>query len=216
MSQPSGSNQCAATCHKRDRWLAFLIITAALNLAALILFPNFLTDAFTLPLALICGVPSAWGFYTLLFFRTRRERIVGYFGILPLVVWAACLVSLIAEYGFRDFPGLSAKAATISYHLNHLEKAEGERNFKAAESDREALVKLGRFEERNFQLRRRLMTSNNVPELVQRVTNCTFINYNYALRINLTNAATLGVTAHRRDMPAWENLISAFDSSEKK
>ena len=47
------------------------------------------------------------------------------------------------------------------------------------------------------------------------VTNSTFINYNYALRINLTNAGILEVTAHRGDMHAWEHLISAFDSARR-
>ena len=161
MSEPSVNTQFEATRHKRDRWLAFLTITLAINLAALILFPDFLTDALTVPLAAICGVPSVWGFYTLLFFRTRRERIVGYVGIFPLVIWTACLVSLMSEYGWAaDSSGLSGKHVnTVSYHLNHLEKAERERKLKEAESDREALVKLRCFEERNFKLKRRLMTS---------------------------------------------------------
>jgi hypothetical protein len=216
MSHPSCSSHCEAPRSKRDRWLAFLMITLGLNSAALILFPDFLTDALTVPLALICGVPAAWGFYTLLFFRTRRERVVGYFGVVPLVIWAACLVSLVSQSA-ADLSGLPRKQVNaIAWHLNHLAKVESERDFKAAELDRDALVKLGCFEERNFQLRFRLMTSNNVPELVQMVTNSSFINYNYALRINLTNAGILGVTAHRRDIPAWENLISAFDSAETR
>jgi len=90
--------QAAST--KRDRWLFFLIITLALNLAALILFPMFLKDALTPPLTAICGIPTIWGLYTMLCFRTGRERIVGYVGIVAAVAWAAALVNLLSRYGW--------------------------------------------------------------------------------------------------------------------
>src|SRR5947208_13136090 len=65
------TGQPASTKH--DRWLFLLIITLALNLAALILFPMFLTDALTPALTAICGVPAAWGLYTMLGFRTEKS-----------------------------------------------------------------------------------------------------------------------------------------------
>jgi hypothetical protein len=70
---------------------------------ALILFPVFLTDALTPSLTAICGIPTVWGLYTLLWFRTRKERIVGYVGIVAAIVWAAALVSLLSRYGW-DLP----------------------------------------------------------------------------------------------------------------
>jgi len=84
----------------RDRWLIFLIISVALNIAGLILFPLFLTDGLTLPLAVTGGVPALWGGYTLLFFRTRRERLVGYAAVVPTIIWLAAIVDLLSRYGW--------------------------------------------------------------------------------------------------------------------
>jgi hypothetical protein len=117
----------------------------------------------------------------------------------------------------KPFPELPEKDATaISYHLKHLVEQENEQNLEAAERDREALVKLGCFERRDFQLKNRPLSTNNVPEFVQMVTNSAFMNYNYALRLNLTKAHTIGLTAHCGDIPAWESLVSHFDSAKIK
>jgi hypothetical protein len=80
-------------------WLIFLIVSIALNVAALILLPLFLTDGLTLPLVVTCGVPALWGGYALLSFRTRRERLVGYAAVVPAIIWLAAIVDLLSRYG---------------------------------------------------------------------------------------------------------------------
>lgn len=97
---PTAAPTSPATASSRDRWLFRLLITIAFNFAALILFPLFLTDALTPPLAAISGVPALWGLYTMLFFRTGRERIVGYIGALLAVYWAVVLVGVLSQYGW--------------------------------------------------------------------------------------------------------------------
>jgi len=84
----------------RDRWLRLLIVSIVLNVACLILFPVFLTDGLTLRLAVICGVPTLWGCYALLFFRTRRERFVGYAAFVPAIVWLAAIADLFSRSGW--------------------------------------------------------------------------------------------------------------------
>jgi hypothetical protein len=85
---------------ERDRWVPLLGVTAALNLVSFVLFPMFVTDALTPMLSLLCGVPALWGFYSFLFFRTRRERIVGYVAIVPAALWLFGALSLLWEYGW--------------------------------------------------------------------------------------------------------------------
>jgi hypothetical protein len=84
----------------RDRWLGSLIVSIVINVACLILFPVSLTDGLTLRLAVICGVPALWGCYALLFFRTRRERFVGYAAFVPAIVWLAAIADLLSSYGW--------------------------------------------------------------------------------------------------------------------
>src|SRR5438552_3805863 len=89
-----------AAAIKRDRWVLVLIVTILVNLASFILFPQFLTDALTLPLAGICGVPALWGFYSFLSFRTRKERVVGYVAVLPAAGWVLAALNLLWDYGW--------------------------------------------------------------------------------------------------------------------
>jgi hypothetical protein len=86
---------------KRDGWVLLLSVTILVNLASFLLFPQFLTDALTLPLAGICGVPVLWGFYSFLSFRTRRERVVGYAAVLPAAGWALAALNLLWQYGWH-------------------------------------------------------------------------------------------------------------------
>jgi len=84
----------------KDRWLRILIVSILLNLISMVLFPMFLTDGLTLRLALIAGVPAASGSYVFFFFRTKRERFVGYASVASAVVWLAVIVHLISAYGW--------------------------------------------------------------------------------------------------------------------
>jgi hypothetical protein len=86
-----------------DRWLFRLVISLVLNIASQILFPMFMTDGLTLRLAVVCGVPGLWGLYALLFFRTRRERFVGYAAFVPAIVCFAAMVDLLSHYGWAGF-----------------------------------------------------------------------------------------------------------------
>src|ERR1041385_2662235 len=114
-------------------------------------------------------------------------------------------------------PEFSDEQAAVLYYLKHLREQESERNLESAERDREALIKLGCFEQRDFRLTHRWLTTNNVSELVGMVTNAVFINYNYALTLNLwTNTRVIAVIAHRGDMAAWGGLVSRFDSAEAR
>ena len=65
----------------------------------LTLFPQFLTDGLTLTLAAICGVPALWGFYSLFFFGTARERVVGYASALAALAWLEAVADLFARFG---------------------------------------------------------------------------------------------------------------------
>src|SRR5437868_4232409 len=98
MENTSTIESAVASRPTRDRWLMLLIVSVVLNVASLILFPLFLTDGLTLSLASICGVPAFWGCYGLLFFRTRRERFVGYAAFIPAIVWLVAIVDLISRY----------------------------------------------------------------------------------------------------------------------
>jgi hypothetical protein len=114
-------------------------------------------------------------------------------------------------------PEFSEEQATVLYYLKDLREQESERNLESAEQDRQALIKLGCFEQRGFLLTHRSLTTNNVSELVEMVTNTVFINYNYALTLNLwTNTRVVAVIAHRGDMGAWGGLVSRFDSAEAR
>lgn len=84
----------------RERWLFILVISIVLNVAGLFLFPQFLTDGLTLRLTLVCGLPALWDCYAVLFFRTRRERIVGYVSIVPAVAWLVAIVDLLSTFGW--------------------------------------------------------------------------------------------------------------------
>ena len=85
---------------RRDRWVLFLSVTVILNLTTFLLFPEFVTDALTAPMALLWGVPTLWGLYSFLCFRTRKERVVGYFAIAPTALWSLAALSLLSEYGW--------------------------------------------------------------------------------------------------------------------
>jgi hypothetical protein len=85
---------------RKDRWLRFLVVSLLLNFGSAILFPWFLTDGLTLKLALICGLPTMWGFFIFLSFHTRRERFVGYAAILPAIIWLAAIADLLTTYGW--------------------------------------------------------------------------------------------------------------------
>ena len=101
MEHRSAIEPVVASRPTRDRWFAWLVVSIVLNVAWLIsLFPQFLTDGLDLPLAVICGVPAVWGCYSLLFFRTRRERCVGYAAFVPAVVELAAIVDLLSRYGW--------------------------------------------------------------------------------------------------------------------
>jgi len=85
---------------KRDCWICRLLVTVILNLASLCLFPKFVTDALTPALLVVCGMPTAWGLYAFLSFRTRRERIVGYVAFLPVTVWTFASLDLYYSRGW--------------------------------------------------------------------------------------------------------------------
>src|ERR1051325_4060789 len=83
------------------RWVRFLVVPTLINLASLILFPMFVTDALTPPLSVICGVPILWGAYMLFSFRGRPERVVAYLATAMATVWAAAIVDLLTSYGWH-------------------------------------------------------------------------------------------------------------------
>jgi hypothetical protein len=117
----------------------------------------------------------------------------------------------------REFPYYSEKdAASIDHLLNQLKHDDDTRKPDAATQDREELVKLGCFEKKNFLLKSRSLTVDGAKEFEQLVTNSVFVNYNYAVFLNMTNAQVIGVTAHRADMTSWERLAAQFDSEKVK
>ena len=75
------------TTQRADRWLLFLVVTIALNLGNAFLFPMFVTDAFTPQVFIVSVIPVIWGFSTLLFYRSKRERYVAWLAVVGAVYW---------------------------------------------------------------------------------------------------------------------------------
>jgi hypothetical protein len=123
-----------------------------------------------------------------------------------------------AKLTSREFPDYSEKdTASIDRLLSKLQHDDETGKPDAATQDREALVKLGCFEHTDFPLKSRSLTMDGANEFEQLVTNSVFVNYNYAVVLNMqTNAQAIGVTAHRADIPTWGKLVTQFDSAKVK
>ena len=117
----------------------------------------------------------------------------------------------------KQLPEPSAKdLAEISRLLAHLKTMEETRDADGMEQDRQALVRLGCFEQREFQLRFQSLTEKNRKALSKIVSEANFINDNWALTMTETNSRIVSITVHRADMPTWEKLIGQFDSGKLK
>jgi hypothetical protein len=75
------------TTQRGDRWLLFLIVTIALNLGSALLFPILVTDAFTPKLFIVSVIPVIWGFSTIFFYRSTREKYVAGLATLGAIYW---------------------------------------------------------------------------------------------------------------------------------
>jgi hypothetical protein len=71
----------------KDRWLFWVAVSLLLNGACLVLAPQFVGERLTLHVALILAAASAWNCFTLFFYRTPLERLVGHVSVTPTLLW---------------------------------------------------------------------------------------------------------------------------------
>jgi hypothetical protein len=86
---------------KGDRWLFFLIVTVGLNLASSLLFPLFVTDAFTSQAFSISVIPVFWGFSLLFFYRSNRERFVAWLAVTGSLYWVIPTIGMPIQFWGR-------------------------------------------------------------------------------------------------------------------
>jgi hypothetical protein len=71
-----------------DRWRSWLAISGAMHLSVLLLFPAIFCGCHFHVLAVpVCLAPVVWGFFTVLAYRTNRERILAYINGVMGIVW---------------------------------------------------------------------------------------------------------------------------------
>lgn len=102
------------------------------------------------------------------------------------------------------------KQLLSAYHVEALHEAKG---FEFAERHRKALIDLGCFEHREFELKQRHFTTNNAKELSGLIGRARLQNADYSLFIS-NNAQRLHLTFYKGDLKAWQRIVQAFDSGK--
>jgi hypothetical protein len=87
-----------ATRRRGDHWLSLLIFTVLLNLASAVLFPMFVTDAFTPVIFIISIAPVIWGFSVLFVYRSKHERRVAWLAVAGAVYWLIPTIGMPIEF----------------------------------------------------------------------------------------------------------------------
>jgi hypothetical protein len=77
---------------------------------------------------------------------------------------------------------------------------------------REALVKLGYFEKRDFALTQGPYHRSGTTPFGSLVANAKFSDNHWEITTVANEPFIITVTALRMDMPVWSNLVSRFDS----
>ena len=86
---------------KGDRWLLFLIVTLVVNLASALLFPMFVTNAFTPQIVVISALPVLWGFSLLFSYRSKRERYVTWLAVTGSFYWLIPTIGIPIQFWGR-------------------------------------------------------------------------------------------------------------------
>ena len=79
----------------------FFTMTICVNGACAFLVPQLISDIFNLQIFVVCILPSIWGWYVFLVYRTPREKFVSYAGLAGAVFWLAPAVGLAVELALR-------------------------------------------------------------------------------------------------------------------
>jgi hypothetical protein len=77
---------------------------------------------------------------------------------------------------------------------------------------RQALVKLGYFEKRDFVLTRRTLDPSGRAAFNSLTMSAPFTDNHWETTTVADRPSVITVTALRADMPVWSNLVSRFDS----
>lgn len=95
------ANDPSPTMPVHDRWCSLLIISLAINFGSALIFPMYVTDAFSWPAWLACLLPIAWAGWLLFRCRSRGERWVSYVAVLGALYWLVPAIGLVAEFTGR-------------------------------------------------------------------------------------------------------------------
>ena len=88
-----------------------------------------------------------------------------------------------------------------------------EQSLSQKDEHRQALVKLGYFEKRDFTLARRTLDPSGKAEFNSLLTNAPFSDkHHWVWAVADDRPSVVTVTALRADMPVWSNIVSRFDS----
>jgi hypothetical protein len=96
-----------------------------------------------------------------------------------------------------------------NWWLRHRPSAE--QAFKQIDEHRQALIKLGYFQTREFVLTRRTLDRSSNAEFKSLLTNVPFTDSHWTWTTVGDRSSVVTVTARRQDMPVWSNIISGFD-----
>ena len=91
-----------------------------------------------------------------------------------------------------------------------------ERAFKQIDEHRQALVRLGYFETRQFALTRRTLDRSAYAEFSSLLTNAPFSDPHWTWSTVGDRPSVVSVTARRDDMPVWANIVSRFDLKDTR
>ena|ERR1041385_3936541 len=88
--------------------------------------------------------------------------------------------------------------------------------FKQVDEHRQALVRLGYFETREFVLTRRTLDRSANAEFKSLLTNAPFSDSHWTWTTIGDRPSVVRVTARGKDMPVWSNIVSRFDLKDTR
>jgi hypothetical protein len=86
--------------------------------------------------------------------------------------------------------------------------------FEASEQHRQALIRLGVFQYKEFPLSRSNITDGDIRALRQLVNLAPLQNSDYSLTMP-SNRNTIRITFYRGDLATWQRVVEAFDSKRE-